>query len=137
MAADGAAALWFFGAEASKTATRLVPMGFMIIALMVAAIAVQPTQPQGERIPVEPTAARPSTEEFPAPTATPPTDNTFHDYGVNPFIDTNRDHLSTFGLDVDTPVDCLAGSLCYTAGKQSRASHRRVDNRLVHSKTVD
>jgi formate hydrogenlyase subunit 3/multisubunit Na+/H+ antiporter MnhD subunit len=38
----GAAALWFFGAEAAKTATRLVPMGFMIIALMVAAIAVQP-----------------------------------------------------------------------------------------------
>src|SRR5690349_15098927 len=38
----GAAALWFFGAEASKTAMRLVPMGFMIIALMVAAIAVQP-----------------------------------------------------------------------------------------------
>lgn len=38
----GAAALWFYGAEASKTATRLVPLGFMIIALMVASIAVQP-----------------------------------------------------------------------------------------------
>jgi NADH-quinone oxidoreductase subunit N len=38
----GAAALWFFGAEASKTATRLVPLGFMIIALLVASIAVQP-----------------------------------------------------------------------------------------------
>lgn len=38
----GTAALWFFGAEASKTATRLVPLGFMVIALMVAAIAVQP-----------------------------------------------------------------------------------------------
>lgn len=38
----GAAALWFFGAEAARTATRLVPMGFMIIALMVGAIAVQP-----------------------------------------------------------------------------------------------
>src|SRR5215212_1567672 len=38
----GAAALWFFGAEASKTATRLVPLGFMVIALMVASIAVQP-----------------------------------------------------------------------------------------------
>ncbi|HSK88032.1 MAG TPA: hypothetical protein VK880_06745, partial [Anaerolineales bacterium] len=38
----GAAALWFFGAEASKTATRLVPLGFMIIALMVASIAVEP-----------------------------------------------------------------------------------------------
>jgi NADH-quinone oxidoreductase subunit N len=38
----GAAALWFYGAEASKTATRLVPLGFMIIALMVASLAVQP-----------------------------------------------------------------------------------------------
>lgn len=38
----GAAALWFFGAEASKAATRLVPLGFVIIALMVASIAVQP-----------------------------------------------------------------------------------------------
>jgi NADH-quinone oxidoreductase subunit N len=38
----GAAALWFLGAEAARVATRLIPMGFMIIALMVAAIAVQP-----------------------------------------------------------------------------------------------
>jgi NADH-quinone oxidoreductase subunit N len=38
----GAAALWFYGAEASKTATRLVPLGFMIIALLVASIAVEP-----------------------------------------------------------------------------------------------
>jgi formate hydrogenlyase subunit 3/multisubunit Na+/H+ antiporter MnhD subunit len=38
----GAGALWFFGAEAAKTAPRMVPRGFMIIALMVASIAVQP-----------------------------------------------------------------------------------------------
>lgn len=38
----GAAALWFFGAEASGRATRIVPLGFMIIALMVASIAVEP-----------------------------------------------------------------------------------------------
>jgi formate hydrogenlyase subunit 3/multisubunit Na+/H+ antiporter MnhD subunit len=38
----GAAALWFFGAEASRAATRLVPLGLMIIALMVASIAVEP-----------------------------------------------------------------------------------------------
>ncbi|RPJ29211.1 MAG: hypothetical protein EHM33_01800 [Chloroflexi bacterium] len=38
----GAAALWFFGAEASKAAPRVVPLGFMIIALMVASIAVEP-----------------------------------------------------------------------------------------------
>jgi formate hydrogenlyase subunit 3/multisubunit Na+/H+ antiporter MnhD subunit len=38
----GAAALWFYGAEASKRATRVVPLGFMIIGLMVASIAVEP-----------------------------------------------------------------------------------------------
>ena len=37
-----AAALWFFAAEASMRATRMVPLGFMIIALMVASIAVEP-----------------------------------------------------------------------------------------------
>lgn len=37
-----AASLWFFGAEASTRATRMVPLGFMIIALMVASIAVEP-----------------------------------------------------------------------------------------------
>lgn len=38
----GAVALWFFGAEASDSAKRLVPLGFMITALMVASIAVEP-----------------------------------------------------------------------------------------------
>jgi formate hydrogenlyase subunit 3/multisubunit Na+/H+ antiporter MnhD subunit len=38
----GAVALWFFGAEASRTATRLVPIGFMITALMIASFAVEP-----------------------------------------------------------------------------------------------
>src|SRR5215211_2662743 len=37
-----AVALWFFGAEASRTATRLVPIGFMITALMIASFAVEP-----------------------------------------------------------------------------------------------
>jgi len=31
-----------------------------------------------------------------------PTDMFFEDYGVNPIIDTEDDHLSTFALDVDT-----------------------------------
>jgi len=38
----GAAALWFFGAEASKTALKLVPFGLLITAFMVASIAVEP-----------------------------------------------------------------------------------------------
>jgi formate hydrogenlyase subunit 3/multisubunit Na+/H+ antiporter MnhD subunit len=38
----GAVALWFLGAEAARSALRLVPLGFMITALMVASIAVEP-----------------------------------------------------------------------------------------------
>jgi len=38
----GATALWFFGAEASKTATRIVPYGLLITTFMVASIAVEP-----------------------------------------------------------------------------------------------
>ena len=38
----GAAALWFFGAEASRSTLRLVPFGLLITALMVASIAVEP-----------------------------------------------------------------------------------------------
>lgn len=38
----GAVALWFLGAEAAKAALRLIPIGFMITALMVASIAVEP-----------------------------------------------------------------------------------------------
>ena len=56
-----------------------------------------------DRVPVEPTSVSEVAPRPPvAPTATPPADNTFQDYGVNPFIDTWRDHLSTFALDVDT-----------------------------------
>ena len=38
----GATALWFFGAEVSKTATRIVPIGLMITALLVGSLAVEP-----------------------------------------------------------------------------------------------
>jgi Ca-activated chloride channel family protein len=43
----------------------------------------------------------------PAPTLAPPNDEPykdvfFEDYGVNPFIDTEDDYLSTFAIDVDT-----------------------------------
>lgn len=45
---------------------------------------------------------------LPAAWPTPPNDNTFRDYGVNPFVDTTRNHLSTFALDVDTASYTLA-----------------------------
>ncbi len=37
-------------------------------------------------------------------------DTNFENYGVNPFIDTEDDHLSTFGLDVDTGSYTIARS---------------------------
>lgn len=59
--------------------------------------APQPTRAAAATRPVE---AMPRYEV----TATPagPADNTFQDYGTNPQTKTRRDHLSTFGLDVDT-----------------------------------
>jgi Ca-activated chloride channel family protein len=58
----------------------------------------------------EPTAApapaeAPAAAEAPSPAATAvprPADMFFKEYGVNPFLETNEDHLSTFALDVDT-----------------------------------
>ncbi len=38
----GGAALWFFGSTAAGGSGRIVPMGFMILGLLVASIAVQP-----------------------------------------------------------------------------------------------
>lgn len=38
----GSAALWFFGAEASRVSSRLVPLSLIITSFMVASIAVQP-----------------------------------------------------------------------------------------------
>ncbi len=47
----------------------------------------------------------PATEEESADEVAPeptPADNFFEDVGVNPFVETSEDNLSTFGLDVDT-----------------------------------
>ena len=38
----GMCALWFFGAEAAGVASRLIPLGLIITALLIASIAVQP-----------------------------------------------------------------------------------------------
>ena len=82
-----------------------------------APIAVAP-----QEAPKQPAAQQPSTKfNPPAPTSAPraaeatrasaapqlpatppPAGNYFQNYGVNPFVDTIEDHLSTFGLDVDT-----------------------------------
>jgi Ca-activated chloride channel family protein len=44
------------------------------------------------------------------PPGNPPSDMFFEDYGVNPFIDTEDDNLSTFATDVDTGSYTIARS---------------------------
>ncbi len=55
-------------------------------------IQITPNQPQ----------APPSTGGTTEPNDRPYGDVFYRGYGVNPFVDTEDDHLSTFGLDVDT-----------------------------------
>ena len=52
----------------------------------------------------------PPANEYISPPPNQRLDSTFEDFGVNPFIDTEDDHLSTFGLDVDTGSYTIARS---------------------------
>ncbi len=67
--------------------------------------------PEGKkygRAPRSPGAVPPSTGGTAEPNGRPYGDVFFEHYGVNPFIDTEDDALSTFGLDVDTASYTIA-----------------------------
>jgi Ca-activated chloride channel family protein len=55
-----------------------------------------------------PTEPRQKSYEFEQPYYSLPDDMFFRDYGTHNFVDTRRDHLSTFGLDVDDASYTLA-----------------------------
>lgn len=66
-----------------------------------------PTQaPAAESFPIAPRS--PTATPAGLSITTPPPDNYFQDYGVNPFEDPLEDHLSTFSLDVDTASYTIA-----------------------------
>lgn len=69
-------------------------------------IVVQPAATQAP--PAYEGQAPPAYEGQAPPAPTPPPDNFFRDYGVNPYVDANVDHLSTFSLDVDTGAYTVA-----------------------------
>ncbi len=79
---------------------------------VVATAAIGPVRPMataapeaeaGQSAPIYPQPLPTQGSAFAAPGTVPtPVDNYFRDYGVNPFVDTYEDHLSTFALDVDT-----------------------------------
>lgn len=105
-------------------------MGMLFLLLFVSACggAAAPESPRDQYVPPVEEPAAPAATEEPAfghvyspegesqlspsestsqdwgvlPAKRQPYDTFFQDYGVNPFIDTEDDHLSTFGLDIDT-----------------------------------
>ena len=75
--------------------------------------AVQPPVPNVVALPTataQGTATAPVAGATPLPQTQTPQDMFFEDYGVNPFLDTADDHLSTFAMDVDTASYTLTRS---------------------------
>lgn len=64
-------------------------------------VVVTATASDGSTAYEQPVAVEPMYMPTQAPQATP-ADNFFQDYGLNPYVDTYEDHLSTFAIDVDT-----------------------------------
>ncbi len=60
-----------------------------------------------------------------------PDDMTFRDYGTNRFMDTRRDHLSTFGLDVDDASYTLARTYLFN-GQLPPTEAIRVEEFINH-----
>lgn len=87
-------------AQAPTQQSRLMQQGQVVQeTAVVKQIATQPfSKVVTQMVEVAP-AAQPTAIAGSIPT---PVDNYFQDYGVNPFIETSRDHLSTFAIDVDT-----------------------------------
>jgi Ca-activated chloride channel homolog len=90
-------------------AKRLITLiVFILLAVMTACapsataipIAQEPQKAVESKPQAPPAAQRPAAQPTAAPAA--PVDNQFQDYGVNPETNARYDHLSTFGLDVDT-----------------------------------
>lgn len=75
----------------------------------VEALAPYPTAPAAATSgPIAEVRVTPAATHAPEVEPTSPADMFFEDYGVNPFVDTTEDHLSTFALDVDTASYALA-----------------------------
>jgi len=130
------AALACVGQSATSTAApsaqkpKQTPLGVMEENPKAEAEVPQPSQKEGEYAPVATQMLLPAESArdgaaagvvappqvpLPMPTLAPPNgkaylDNFFENYGVNPFIDTEDDHFSTFALDVDSGSYTIARS---------------------------
>jgi Ca-activated chloride channel family protein len=93
------------------TATQAVMLNAESDALAIQASQVAYAAPAMEAGAVSPGAAPIMATPVPAAAIPPePQDMFFEEYGVNPMLDTEDDHLSTFAMDVDTASYTLARS---------------------------
>lgn len=97
----------------TPTTTALPTMVAMPTMMAAAVTATAPIAQEigaaGGIVPVAPAVAATQAPPIPVIAATP-ADMFFENYGVNPFLDTQDDHLSTFAMDVDTASYTLARS---------------------------
>jgi Ca-activated chloride channel homolog len=97
----------------------------LLYALAAASAADQLTAKEIEAIVAAAAAKGATGTPVPAPPA-PDDTTTFQDYGVNPFVDTRDDHLSTFAMDVDTASYTIA-RLFLSGGRLPPAESVRVE----------
>ena len=92
----------------SRKQTLLISLVPLLIASLACGFSAAPTEQGKEAVVVSegvalaPAATQVAQAPLAPPNDEPYPDTFFENYGVNPFIDTEDDHLSTFALDVDT-----------------------------------
>lgn len=96
----------------TRARNTVVLLGFLLYLLLLACGAssqLEPRQRLSGAVPA-PAAEDDGGSKLVPPNDEPYEDTFFENYGVNPFIDTEDDHLSTFALDVDTGSYTIARS---------------------------
>jgi Ca-activated chloride channel family protein len=106
------AALWLSACQPAAQPETVTVVETVVVTQIVEGEAVEvvvTTTASNGNPTAEDAVEEPAAEPFPYATAlppigqaTPPADNFFQDYGLNPFVDTYEDNLSTFAIDVDT-----------------------------------
>ncbi len=86
--------------EPATTVPRLAATAVVEEVVVETVVVTEKEEVQVERVVEMQVEVAPPAE--PAPAGEEPGAMFFEDYGVNPFIDTEDDHLSTFAMDVDT-----------------------------------
>jgi Ca-activated chloride channel family protein len=84
------------------------PLLTLAVVTLVLAACAGTSSPGSSYSPPDPQHHRATPQPWPEPAATPYDGVTYEDPGVNPYVDTDEDQVSTFALDVDTASYTIA-----------------------------